>query len=105
MLERRRVSTGLLSVSDLIPFVSTFYLILFQLHGLKYVLQAKKQLFCYECLASKQTLQKKWSFSLRISSVNVIVSVLADLATHLLKKSLMEKFIFCGVKIISMHIV
>ena len=36
------------------------------------------------------TLHKKWSFPLRISSVNVIWSLF-------LKKSLMENFIFCAV--------
>ena len=39
------------------------------------------------------TAQKKWSFPLRISSVNVIKFTV----THLLKKSLMENFIFCAV--------
>ena len=41
---------------------------------------------------SQETLYKKWSFPLRISSVNVTTS-------HLLKKSLMKNFIFCAVKI------
>ena len=36
------------------------------------------------------TLHKKWSFSLRISSVNVTTSAVS------LKKSLMENFIFCA---------
>ena len=35
------------------------------------------------------TLHKKWSFPLKISSVNV--------TSRLLKKSLMENFIFCAV--------
>ena len=38
----------------------------------------------------EESLHKKWSFPLRISSVNVTKS-------HLLKKSLMENFIFCVV--------
>ena len=51
-------------------------------------------------------LHKKWSFPLRISSVNVTKSAeTADLVTftklriwsHLLKKSLIENFIFCAV--------
>ena len=37
-------------------------------------------------------LHKKWCFPLRIFSVNVTKS-----ASHLLKKSLMENFIFCTV--------
>ena len=37
------------------------------------------------------TLHKKWSFSLRISSLNVRIW------SHLLKKSLMENFIYCAV--------
>ena len=44
---------------------------------------------------SKQVLlHKQWSFSLRISSVNVTKSAVWS---HLLKKSLMENFIFCAV--------
>ena len=39
---------------------------------------------------------KKWSFPLRISSLNVTFSFLRIWA-HLLKKSLMENFIFCAV--------
>ena len=42
----------------------------------------------------KKTLQKKWSFPLRISSVNVTKS-----AKILMKKSLIENLIFCAVKI------
>ena len=38
----------------------------------------------------EESLHKKWSFPLRISSVNVTKS-------HLLKKSLMQNFIFCVV--------
>ena len=37
-------------------------------------------------------LHKKWSFQLRISSVNVIKPIWS----HLLKKPLMENFIFCA---------
>ena len=45
---------------------------------------------------SLPTLHKKWSFPLRISSVNVAKSVVSCLIwSHLLKKSLMESFIFC----------
>ena len=45
------------------------------------------------------TLHKKWSFPLRISSVNVIKSAGngRNLKSHLLKKSLMENVIFCAV--------
>ena len=39
-----------------------------------------------------QTLHKKWSFTLRISSVNVTKS-------HLLNKYLMENFIFCAMAV------
>ena len=44
----------------------------------------------------KSTLHKKWSFPLRISSVNVTKS--AGNWSHLLKKPLMENFIFCAVQ-------
>ena len=43
--------------------------------------------------SSQYSLLKKWSFPLRISSVNVDWS-------HLLKKSLMENFIFCAVTLL-----
>ena len=42
-------------------------------------------------------LHKKWSFQLKISSVNVTQSALFCVFGHLLKKSLMENFIFCAV--------
>ena len=44
---------------------------------------------------AKKALHKKWSFALRISSVNVTKS--AGNCSHLLKKSLVESFIFCAV--------
>ena len=44
-----------------------------------------------------QTLHKKWSFPLRISSVNMTKSAVR-ICSHLLKKSIMEKFIFCAVR-------
>ena len=42
-------------------------------------------------------LHKKWSFPLRISSVNVIKSRKLRIWSHLLKKPLLENFIFCAV--------
>ena len=42
-------------------------------------------------------LHKKWSYPLRISSVNVTKSASLQIWSHLLKKSLMENFIFCAV--------
>ena len=44
----------------------------------------------FPCTFSHSSLHKKWSFLLSISSVYVTKS-------HLLKKSLMENFIFCAV--------
>ena len=46
-----------------------------------------------------QTLLKKWSFPLRIFSVNVTKSPFLN--PHLLKKSLMENFVFCAVNLIT----
>ena len=46
----------------------------------------------YERAFCENTLHKKWSFPLRISSVNVTKS-----QSHLLKKSVMENLIFCAV--------
>ena len=43
------------------------------------------------------TLQKNWSFPLRIFSVNVTQTVVSCGLGHLLKKSLIENFIFCVV--------
>ena len=44
------------------------------------------------------TAQKKWSFPLRISSVSVTRSAVScRFSLHLLKKSLMQNFIFCAV--------
>ena len=44
------------------------------------------------------TLHKKWIFPLRIFSVNVTQSaIFLQIWSHLLKKSLTEKFIFCAV--------
>ena len=50
------------------------------------------------------TLHKKWSFPLRISSVNVtnFFSFLR-IWSHLMKKSLMENFIFCAVQVKSVE--
>ena len=48
------------------------------------------KVFPFKFLLVKLSLHNRWSFSLRISSVNEIWS-------HLLKKSLMENFIFCAV--------
>ena len=46
-------------------------------------------------------LHKKWSFPLRISSVNVIKSLVSCGFNHIYwKKSLMENFIFCAVLIV-----
>ena len=42
-----------------------------------------------------ETLQERWSFPLRISSVNLMKPHL-----HLPKNSLMENFIFCPVKVV-----
>ena len=44
-------------------------------------------------------LHKKWSFLLSISSVNVTKSAVLRIWSHLLKKSLVEIFIFCAVRI------
>ena len=48
---------------------------------------------------STETLHKKWSFPLRISLVNVTGKL--RIWSHLLKKSLMENFIFCAEKPVS----
>ena len=49
------------------------------------------------------TLHKKWSFPLRISTVNVTNPQFpADIWSHLLKKSLKENFIFCAVSVHAM---
>ena len=40
-------------------------------------------------------LHKKWSLRLRFSSVNVAIRSFLQIWSHLLKKSLMENFIFC----------
>ena len=40
-------------------------------------------------------LHKKWSFPLRISSVNGQIHRKVPIGSHLLKKSLIENFIFC----------
>ena len=45
-----------------------------------------------------QGLRKKWSFPLRISSVNVTKSVFLRIWSHLLNKCLMESIILCAVK-------
>ena len=50
-------------------------------------------------VVAANTLHKKWSFALKISSVNVTKSAGNGGFSHLLKKSLMENFIFCTVKI------
>ena len=51
---------------------------------------------------SQATLHKKWRFPIRISSVNVTKSAVVRrklrIWSHLLKKSLMENFIFCAVQ-------
>ena len=47
------------------------------------------------------SLHKKWSFPLRISSVNVTKSAVSEeiyWKSHLLKKSWMENFIFCAMR-------
>ena len=43
------------------------------------------------------SLHKKWSFPLRISSVNVTESAFLRICAHLLKKSLIKNFIFSAV--------
>ena len=53
------------------------------------------------------SLHKKWSFPFRISSVNVIFSKFLQklrIWSHLLKKSLMENFIFCVVFLVSLNL-
>ena len=54
-------------------------------------IKAKLSCFIIRFIGKKQTLHKNWSFPLRISSVKVSWS-------HLLKKSLMENFIFCAAR-------
>ena len=44
-----------------------------------------------------RVLHKKWSFPLRISSVNVTKSAVLWIWSHSLEKFLMENFIFCAV--------
>ena len=49
----------------------------------------------------RQTPHKKWNFPLKTSSVNVTKSAVScglRIWSHLLKKSLIENFIFCGKK-------
>ena len=53
------------------------------------------QIWMYNSLGI--TLHEKWSFQLRISSVNMTKSAKLRIWSHLLKKSLIEKFIFCAV--------
>ena len=57
---------------------------------------------CFKILL--KTPHKKWSFALRISSVNVTKASWSFLWiwSHLLKNSLMENFIFCAVKVTGM---
>ena len=50
-----------------------------------------------DTLTGDLTLHKKCNFPLRISSVNVTKSTVNCGTMHLLKKSLMENFIFCAV--------
>ena len=45
---------------------------------------------------ASNSLRKKWSFPLRISSVNMIKSAILRICSHLLKKPVMENFIFCA---------
>ena len=48
-------------------------------------------------LGKPLVLHKKWSFPLRISSVNVTKSAVLWIWSHSLEKFLMENFIFCAV--------
>ena len=51
-------------------------------------------------LKVEETLHKKWSFPLRISSVNVTKSLISSGFGHIYwKKSLMGDFTFCEVKL------
>ena len=62
-----------------------------------------KSLYTRKFVSEKELklLQKKWSFPIRISSVNVTKSAVR-IWSHLLKKSLMKNFIFCAVNIFPM---
>ena len=61
-------------------------------------MKANEQILSAFNLIQKQpSLHKKWSFPLRIYSVNVTKSTGNCVFSHLLKKSLMENFIFCAV--------
>ena len=60
-------------------------------HGLSLI-----RMFPYKDRIEDIPQHKKWSFPLRISSVNVLLQFSA-VWSHLLKKSLMENFIFCAV--------
>ena len=48
-------------------------------------------------MGKTRTAQKKRSFPLRISLVNVDKSAVLRICSHILKKFLMENFIFCAV--------
>ena len=62
----------------------------------------KEKTFKKRCAFWNQPLHKKWSFPLIISPVNVTKSKghggFGHIWSHLLKKSLMENFIFCAVR-------
>ena len=65
---------------------------------LKYFFNFFRCEFCWECNLA-YSLHKKWSFPLRISSVNVTKSVVfGGFGEHIPKKSLMENFIFSSVE-------
>ena len=63
---------------------------------LKYIVQVSEYICRRHLKVVHYSPHKRWSFPLRISSVNVTKSALR-IWSHLLKKSLMENFIFCAV--------
>ena len=65
--------------------------------SLRIYLRTATQLWSKAKDGEKWFLHKKWSFLLRISSVNVTESQKTLNFSHLLKKSLMENIIFCAV--------
>ena len=71
-------------------YIITYILFLFLLIILLQVLYVNR--FCSSKILF--ALLKKWSFPLKISSVNVTKSAGLRIRSHILKKSLMENFIF-----------
>ena len=59
----------------------------------------KNTQYFYSEKLTRPTLRKKWGFPLRISSVNVTKSAGNCRFGHLQKKSVMENFIFCAVRV------